>query len=542
LAQTIAEEADGVVATRALVFVAGLAGIMNPPEQITLLRRAVQVTSTPGDVRPALIAALREGGELVDLAKELETRLSENLEDDERRTITEELRDLYRDDLDDPERSARMGRRLMDLSPDSDTARDSYEAQLRDLERWPELVEHLVRRADATADTEEANTLRLEAAGIAEEYLDDARRAVRIADSVLAADEGSVRALELRARALAGLGRWKEHIDSLERLVAVSEPDAAARVYAQAADVYEHQLAYSDRALKMWEAAGEADPSYGTAFAQQARLASETGDPDLAFTKWTVACEKLEGTELADGLVNLAQTAQLSGNDAEVVAILLRATELDPRNALAKSAYEDALLDAGDVDAIMRLLDSELESAPPEEMAHIYLRRAAIQFFDLHKEADALKSIDAASEAGVGRAAAALKGDIHLVAGRWEECVAAYRLALGDDDTLDPTTLAPRALLPGEDPDRHAATTVFLFRAGYASEAAGRYSDAQDLYGSANLDDDTFAPASVGLARLAVRQGNLDSASIYIADYRQSGPGDPELDAEIEELAKRVPR
>ncbi len=542
LAQTIAEEADGVVATRALVFVAGLAGATNPGEQVTLLRRAVQVAPTPGDVRPALIAGLREGEQREDLAKELETRLTENLEDSERRAITEELRDLYRDHLNEPERSARMGRRLMDLSPESDAARDAYEAQLRDLERWPELVEHLARRADSAETTEDATRLRLEAAGIAEEYLDDPRRAVRIADAVLAAEEGSVQALELRARALAGLGRWKEHIDSLERLATVSEPEAAARVFAQAADVYEHQLAYSDRALKMWETAGEADPTYGQAFAQQARLAAETGDPDLAFAKWTVACEKLEGTELASGLVNLAQAAQLSSEEADVVSILRRATEVDPRNALARSAYEDALLDSGDVDAIMRLLDGELESALPEEKAQIYLRRAAIQFFDQQKEADALKSIDAASEADGGGPASALKGDIHLVAGRWDESVAAYRAALGDNDTLDPRTLAPRALLPGEDPNRHAATTIFLFRAGYASEAAGRYSDAQDFYGSANLDDDTFAPASVGLARLAVRQGNLDGASIYIADYRQSGPGHPELDEEITELEKRLPR
>jgi tetratricopeptide (TPR) repeat protein len=339
---------------------------------------------------------------------------------------------------------------------------------------------------------------------------------------------------------LAALGRWQDHIDALERLADATDPSSAARVYAQAAEVYEHHLAYTDKAMAMWGAAAEADPEFGHAYAEQARLATEIGDHELSFTLWQSATGRLEGRALATALVNSAQAAQLAGAVLDVLATLKQAVDIDPRNPVARSAYEHALMESGDMDAIMQLLDRELETAEGEARADVYVRRAAIQFFHGHNESNALKSIEAAIEAGAARPAAALRADIHLVGGIWEAALTDYRTALGDDDILDPRGLAPRAMFPGEDPLRHSPATILLFRAGYASEASGRYNDAQDFYASASLEDDTFAPAAVGLARLAFRQGNHDGAALYISAYRAAGPGIPELDVEVADLASRL--
>ena len=539
--RTLAAEGDAEIGTRALVLCASFESEAETrDEEIALLRAAIAIAGRPGDVRPQLLDALRRAGDAAPLAAELENRLVDPVEDEEKRAVTAELRDLYRDSLGDMDRATAMGRRLMELDPNSGDARASYEAQLRDLERWPELVEHLLKRADAEEDAGAGSGIRLEAAAIAEEYLDDSRRAMRIANEVLEHDASNARALELKARGLAAMGRWQDHIDTLVLLAAASDPTAAARVFAQAAEVYEHHLAYADKALAMWSDAAAADPEYGHAFAEQARLSTEVGDHEMAFSLWSTAVEKLEGRALAEALVNLAQAAPLAGAEFDVLGTLKKAVEIDSRNPLARSAYEDALLESGDLDAIMALLDRELEAAEGEERGDVYMRRAAIQFFDGHNESNALKSIDAAIEAGVARAASALRGDFHLVGGRWEEAVSDYRIALGDDDTLAPRTLAPRLMFPGEDPARHAATTILLFRAGYASEASGRYNDAQDFYAGANLEDEAFAPAAVGLARLAFRQGNHDGAALYISAYRAAGPGVPELDAEVLDLATRL--
>ena len=542
VARTISAEGNAEQGTRALRTAAGFAGdAENLQERVALLREAVQRTDAPSEVRGDLIDAIRATGDAAALAAELEVRVANDApEPIVARACLTELRDLYRDQLGDPARAAEVGRRLMEVDPTSNDARAQYQQQLRDLERWPELVEHLLTHADQESDGDAAIALRLEAASVAEEYLDDSRRAQRIAESLLETTPKNTRALELRARALAGLGRWQEHIDALELLAEASEPQAAARVYAQAACVYEHNLAYADKALAAWADATVADPSFGQAHAERGRLSAELGDHEASFEHWTIATERLEGRPLANALVNLAQTAQIAGAELDVVATLRRAVDVDPRSPLARSAYEEALLESGDIDAIMSLLDRELETAEGEARGEVYLRRAAVQFFDAKNESNALKSLQAAEDAGLARPAAALRADVDLVAGRWDAAVAGYRAALGDDDMLDPRTLAPRALFPGEDPTRHDATTIFLFRAGYASEGAGRHHDAQDFYASANLEDDAFAPALVGLARLAVRQGNADGAALYISTYRGAGPGVPELDAEVADLAARV--
>ena len=542
VARTISVEGDPVLGTRALQAAARFASEREDhAESVDLLRTALVRAPAPAELRPALIEAIRATGDLAALAAELEEWLGKDSpEPIVARSALEELRDLYRDRLGDPEQAAEIGRRLMALDPTSSDARSQYQQQLRDLERWPELVEHLLGCADTEPDADTATSLRLDAAAIAEEYLDDSRRAQRIAESILEMSPSNPQALELRARALAGVGRWQEHIDALELLAKASEPEAAARVYAQAALVYEHNLAYTDKALDAWTAAATADPRFGQALAEQGRLSGELGDYEASFEHWKAATEHLEGRLLATALVNLAQAGQLAGAELDVVATLRRAVEVDPHSPLARSAYEEALIECGDIDAIMGLLDRELETAEGEARAEVYLRRAAVQFFDVKNESNALKSLQAAEEGGLTRAAAALRADIHLVGGRWAEAVADYRTALGNDDQLDPRTLAPRTLFPGEDPSRHDATTIFLFRAGYASEGGGRHHDAQDYYASSNLEDGAFAPAIVGLARLAVRQGNSDGAALYISSYRGAGPGVPELDAEVADLAKRI--
>lgn len=510
--------------------------------RVACLRTALQKSPTPATVRPLLIDALRDQGDVASLAKQLEAHAAEG-DAASTEAATEELMRLYRTELGDEERAVSLARRLMDMRPDDDSAADAYVDQLTTLERWPDLIEHHLRRADATEDADAARSSRLEAARVAEEHLDDPRRALRIADTILATVPGDRAALELRARTLASLSRWGEHIEALEQLAAASAGNDAAAVFGQAAAVFEHQLLYSDKALAMWRRASEADPSYGRAFAEQARIVGESGDIEAAIPLWEKAVGALENGAhgpLAEALTSLAIASRQAGTDHDRASLLGRAVELAPRDVFIREQYELALAESGNVDALLSLFDAEFHAAESDhDKAIILLRRAVVTFFDGDNEADALKALNRARELGAGRGADCIEGDIHLVRGRWEDAARSYAAGLGDSETVDPaTTLHPRAMMPGEDVAHTAVSIVYLTRAGYAQEGAAHIGRAQDYYTSAHLEDDSYGPAIVGLARLALRRGTPEGARIYFAAYRATAPHDPALDAEVANLER----
>ena len=545
LAEEIGAQGGGDDIVDALIRGAEIATeIGDTPARVSLLQRAVAISRSPAQVRPLLIDALRDAEDYAALATALETRLTESAESDVRAATTEELMRVYRTHLGDEARALSMARRLMELRPDNSDARDAYVDQLTSAERWPDLIDHYLRRAEAADDPQAARASRLEAARVAEEHLDDPRRAVRIADAILESNAEDPAALELRARSLAGLGRWTDHIEALEKLAAVQVGPDASAVYAQAAAVLEHQLVYSDKALEMWKRAAEANPGFGRAYAEQARLTSEIGSMIAAIPLWEQAVATLEtsGTpaEQAEALTALAVCARMAETPHDAVDLLARAVQLDPRNVAARAEYELALADSGDVSSILQLLDAEFEAAAsPLEKSVILCRRAVVAFFDGDNEPDALKTLNRAAELHQGRGIHCVRGDIHLVNGRWDEAASEYRLAFDDTEALDmETTLDARAMMPGEDVTRTHVNIVYLTRAGYAQEAAGRITSAQDFYTSAHLEDDSYGPAIVGLARLALRRGTPEGANIYFSAYHATAPHDPELDEQIAELER----
>lgn len=510
--------------------------------EIACLREASQ--RAPAEVRPLLIDALRRGGEAGALASELEASLPDATADD-RIAALSELVTLYSGPAADEARALAVGRKLVESAPDSEDARDRFIDLLTALERWPDLVDFHLKWADDASDSADRRSARLEAARVAEEFLDDPRRAVRIADIILDEDPVDRAALELRARSLAALGRWKDHIDALVGLAEATEGAEAALVYGQAAEALESQLVHTGRAAEMWELAAEADPSFGRAYAERARLIAGAGDVAAALPLWERAVDAARTpTERAAALTAYATACRQTGADADIVALLAEAVEADPRNVGARMAYEEALAESGDIGAILGLLDEELERATDDaERAMVLCRRAVVCALDAGNEQDALSSLQRARDLGAGRGTWAIEGDVHLLSGRWAEAAAAYVTAFGEDEAIDPaSTLPPRPIMAGEDAERRDANVIYLTRAGYAHEAAGRIGKAQDYYVGANLEDDSYGPALVGLARLALRRGNPDGASIYIAAYRASGPYEAELDEQMAEVEIAVRR
>ncbi|MCB9506623.1 MAG: hypothetical protein H6697_03020 [Myxococcales bacterium] len=501
---------------------------------------AAAAVSGDRTVRGSYLDALRGSEHLDRLARELEADASRD--DDGAFEAATELRSLYAERLGLPAQAIAIARRAVALRSEDAEAVEALHDLLGRFERWPDLVDDLLARAEAAPEPEAAAALRMRAAVVLEESLDDSRRACRIAESVLQDSPSHRGALEVRARTLATLGRWSDLIDALDALAQALPGADAGAVYEQQAEVFELQLVRSDRAIDAWRKAAEVDPAAGRPLAQQGRLLAESGALAEAAGLYEQAVGRFEAAgdslELAEALVALAALVQRGAADLDAVELLARAVELAPNHPVARARFEDALVERGDSDRLLVLLDEEFERATTDaERADVLHRRAAVLLFDAASPADALKAVSRAIELGAGRGAHALLGDVHLAATRWPEAIAEYRLALGADEQVDAaTTLPPRALLAGEAVAGHDASVVYLTRAAYALEAAGRGADAWDMYASANLEDDGYGPAIVGLARLALRRGNPEGAATYVASFKSTGPHPDALYDQIREV------
>jgi len=518
----------------------------------TVLSNGLDDFRKPTDLREKLCEVYEAGSMWTELAEQLEALIDASDKPEARVALGDRLRAIYLEQLGDADRATATMIRLLSDDPDPGEARNRLVEHLTMLEEWDQLVEfHMDQSLGADSD-EERRVSALAAAAVVEEYLDEPKRCLRIVDGLLQKHPSDVEALEIRVRALAALGRWNDHIETLKSLADLTDGRARARAFGLAAEAYELQLFYSDRAAQMWERAVEVDATWPRPHLELARLRDESDDLRGAIGSMVRAVEALEAAEspareLADGYYRLALLLERTDDGGkrsdELLGLLERAVEADPRHADARSAYERILESSGGLEQLMILLDEELLRAQDDPArAMVLLRRAAVYAFQAQREADARKALERATQLIPGsRAPLAVHGDIAFAARRWQEAATTYRELLNDVETLDREEfLAPRKWLLGENLDAEL-TVIYRTRLAYALEQIGAFDDAYDLYATANLDDDAYPPAVQGLARLSLRRKNFAGARVHVENFFENVTNAPaELIAEMKEIAGRI--
>lgn len=161
--------------------------------------------------------------------------------DEERIAVYLRIAQVARLDREAPEEAADFLRNVLDIDPSNDEANEQLELILRSLERWHDLVDLLVRRAD-TCGIQDNRMGELhwlaQTADIWEDKLENSEEAAEILEKILARDPNSVAALTRLAKIYEGNDDWERCETILQKALALGpQGKEAADLYVRLGEV-----------------------------------------------------------------------------------------------------------------------------------------------------------------------------------------------------------------------------------------------------------------------------------------------------------------
>jgi len=186
---------------------------------------------------------------------------------------------IWEDSLDDPAQAAHAYRRVLELRDNELGAIHALQRVCERAERYKELVEHLLREAVLTKDSDLVMWLRHRAAVVLDEQLGEHEAAQKLLLEVLAKDARFVPGLASLGRIYYRDGRWSELLEMYGRELEVT-PEGAPRaaLLCKMGELCENRLGSDADAIKQYRRAVDADPSYRPAVSALVRLLRGSGD------------------------------------------------------------------------------------------------------------------------------------------------------------------------------------------------------------------------------------------------------------------------
>jgi tetratricopeptide (TPR) repeat protein len=191
-----------------------------------------------------------DANELVGALHQLVDRAAGSLDAEELKETFRELGKTYGDSLQQPYDAADAWRKLLDVGPDFE-AMDSLEAIYRREERWTDVIDVKMRRADALGEpSEQIDELR-KVAALWREQVGDADGA-RVADEkILVIDPRHDDAFAELEKLHSSAGRWEPLVELyLGRLETQEETGAKTQILRKIARVFEEKLDDKNQALE----------------------------------------------------------------------------------------------------------------------------------------------------------------------------------------------------------------------------------------------------------------------------------------------------
>lgn len=440
-------------------------------------------------------------GRFDDLARVLEMAAERATEPGVKAARLVRLAGVLRDSMSDLRRAASLLVEATRLQP----GRTDYLRALVDLQR---------RRGDAAAAAEallaltqvveapaELAVLYAERADLLRHKLNRADEAAETWSLALGCDPACLPALE----GLADIYRERERFPELAALLGrwaalEADADTAAQLYLELGRLNRTTLQRPEHAREAYEKALVLAPKDAEALRGVGDLFFEMGRPAQAATHYErlLAVYEAEGFDEAPGpfLSRMAVVCERLHRDAEAVALLERARDLDSERIDVYEAAQDLLLRAGDLEAIVAFFEQGLERARRAETRAFLARRAGrLLWRELRRPADAAPRLD--------EAARLLPDDLDVATVRLEVAT-----ALGDWPKVAALLRSRLDRAPAS--ERPALLTRL---AELAFGALSRPDEGIDLARGALQEDPTYVPA---LALLAER-------AFAAADWRAAG-------------------
>jgi tetratricopeptide (TPR) repeat protein len=127
----------------------------------------------------------------------------------------------YDEKLEQSDRAVEYFRRAQNIQPEDASALVALERLYTRTERWSDLVDTLLKKAQLVADPAEREEIRIRVATVWEEMLGNAEQAIVAWNVVLQDNAGSVRALKALDRLYLSRGEYRELADNLQRQLAL---------------------------------------------------------------------------------------------------------------------------------------------------------------------------------------------------------------------------------------------------------------------------------------------------------------------------------
>jgi tetratricopeptide (TPR) repeat protein len=340
-----------------------------------------------------------------------------------------------------PEEAIGYLQQILDVNPADEGAQKDLERLLEQTEKWYDLVEVLVRHADAAAKArrgDEEVALLIRAAEIWERKLESPDAATELLERVLSRDPNNVRAMITLARIYEGQRDLERCKATLERAVRL------ARSGAETADLYyrlgrlEAERQGEGAAEPYYERALQADPTHLEVAEALEKLARGRGDFRRVAALLAVRAERMQSVDPARQRDLLLELGRLYVNELKspegALPVLERAHRLAPDDVQVIEPLADLYFAAGRLREALPLYKALVERTGrgrrTKELGRYHFRLGAIaeRQGDVHT---ALEQYNAAYKVDAGHLPTLIAlGKLYMQQARWEEARRIYRSML----------------------------------------------------------------------------------------------------------------
>jgi tetratricopeptide (TPR) repeat protein len=371
-----------------------------PERAIAAWREVLAARPDHQDAFLALERLLADANRTAELCETIEKHAEVVVEAPLREALIKRMAGLYECPLADLAKSIAAWRSVLDLDLEDEEALGALTRLYGVTSDWPSLVEILQRRIDCCTDAQEIRALRLRAAELYDEKLDQLSDAAEQLRRMLEASPADADALEMLGSIYLREKQHGELIDVLDRRAAIApSPEVRDTLAFQAAHITQHDVLDLAGAIARYRRILDGNPTHAESRAalwalcrgeDNRLLAIEALEPLLRLgQEWEPLCELLElrlavEDAPAEKLAILADIAQVQeqalGDPQAAFATWARALAEDAANEdaraslerLAEATAKHAALAQVYEERIKAVYDSELQRKLSTRLADIY--------------------------------------------------------------------------------------------------------------------------------------------------------------------------
>ncbi|TVR02209.1 MAG: hypothetical protein EA398_08275 [Deltaproteobacteria bacterium] len=260
----------------------------------------------------------------------------------------EQLLRIYREELNQDMMVVNTYQSLLDAEPHNLELIDELSELLEKLNRYPEMVDLLRRKAEATPGEEERVAVLQELAGLLTDRFNNPTEAIRTLEQILEIDPVNVEALTQLEDMYEKRREFEKLIDAKKRLVELdTDPEAQAERLRSCAEVAQMRMRDNDLAVSLWREVLDVRPGDDAALGALEQLYERDKDWESLAGVLSARVDTLsDAAALSQALTKLGQIqGDRLDRTEEAMETWERLLDLEPENMRARESLKKSYLD-----------------------------------------------------------------------------------------------------------------------------------------------------------------------------------------------------